>query len=362
MNVSTETEEPQTVDQECDAKGLVPAESSPPTDRKPLELANERSECKPSEANQKIATAPGSNGSKTRSLIVRDKSKYNALKHGIFSDVVVLSFESKSQFESLLRGFLDDRKPVGTLEETLVSKLATITWRHRRLLQAEGAAVQKSIQLGQAAKGERIDRGFELEATLDECLAQTDRAGLISRINDPSALEACLACLDRLYGIRKELQIFGLDHDGHGHLLGRVYGARFQGRKGKDLFELYRKCLYGLKASAEERKRIGFEEDCFQRFKEGLESQIQQLESLRKSLPSLAEQNEKTDDTKLTQVELSDCVVPRSRELDRLLRYEASLERSFDRTLGQLERLQRTRKGEPVAPPIDMHMHVHSDL
>jgi hypothetical protein len=38
--------------------------------------------------------------------------------------------------------------------------------------------------------------------------------------------------------------------------------------------------------------------------------------------------------------------------LDRLPRYEASIERSFDRTLTQLERIQRMRLGQPVAPPI----------
>jgi hypothetical protein len=38
--------------------------------------------------------------------------------------------------------------------------------------------------------------------------------------------------------------------------------------------------------------------------------------------------------------------------LDRLPRYEASIERSFDRTLTQLERVQRMRLGLPVAPPI----------
>ena len=41
-----------------------------------------------------------------------------------------------------------------------------------------------------------------------------------------------------------------------------------------------------------------------------------------------------------------------SEPLDRLLRYEAALDRSFDRTLTQLERLQRTRRGHPVPPPL----------
>lgn len=42
--------------------------------------------------------------------------------------------------------------------------------------------------------------------------------------------------------------------------------------------------------------------------------------------------------------------------MDRILRYEASLERAFDRALAQLERLQRMRLGQPVAPPIKVNL------
>jgi hypothetical protein len=49
-------------------------------------------------------------------------------------------------------------------------------------------------------------------------------------------------------------------------------------------------------------------------------------------------------------------LVPESPTLDRLLRYEASLERAFDRTLSQLERLQRMRLGQPVLPPVKVEV------
>ncbi len=39
-----------------------------------------------------------------------------------------------------------------------------------------------------------------------------------------------------------------------------------------------------------------------------------------------------------------------------LIRYEGSLERAFDRTLSQLERLQRMRCGQPVPPPIQVNV------
>ena len=48
--------------------------------------------------------------------------------------------------------------------------------------------------------------------------------------------------------------------------------------------------------------------------------------------------------------------VPEAPQLDRLLRYEATLERGIDRTLNHLERAQRMRRGEPVKPPINLNI------
>jgi hypothetical protein len=48
--------------------------------------------------------------------------------------------------------------------------------------------------------------------------------------------------------------------------------------------------------------------------------------------------------------------VPEGPGLDKLLRYEAALARAFDRTLGQLERLQRMRLGQPVPPPVKLEV------
>ncbi len=51
-----------------------------------------------------------------------------------------------------------------------------------------------------------------------------------------------------------------------------------------------------------------------------------------------------------------DTLIPAPDVLDLLLRYEANLDRSFDRTLSQLERLQRIRLGQsvPAAVKIDL--------
>jgi hypothetical protein len=73
----------------------------------------------------------------------KEKSKHNALKHGIFSRVVLLKGEPRAELESLLNGLRSDLEPEGTLEELLVDKLAVLVWRHRRLIIAEGEQTQK---------------------------------------------------------------------------------------------------------------------------------------------------------------------------------------------------------------------------
>ena len=73
----------------------------------------------------------------------KEKSKRNALKHGIFSQVVLLKGEPRAELESLLNGLRSDLEPEGTLEELLVDKLAVLVWRHRRLIIAVGEQTQE---------------------------------------------------------------------------------------------------------------------------------------------------------------------------------------------------------------------------
>ena len=48
--------------------------------------------------------------------------------------------------------------------------------------------------------------------------------------------------------------------------------------------------------------------------------------------------------------------IPDSQGIDRLLRYETHLSRESDRILSRLERLQRTRKGQPLPPQMDVNI------
>lgn len=177
----------------------------------------------PAPAESEAGVAPlASRAGGPRTPKGKTRSKHNALKHGLFSKVVLLKGEPQSDFDSVLNGLRNDLRPEGMLESILVEKLASLIWRQRRLLMAEGAEIRKGTEFFQI-----IDLSDDYETTPER--------------------------------------------------------------------------------AAEKKK----------------------LSAIARNVPD-------------------------SPQLDRLLRYEASLERAFDRTLSQLEHLQRMRLGQPVLPKLEV--------
>jgi hypothetical protein len=69
--------------------------------------------------------------------------RFNAMKHGILSRLVVLAHEDQAEFSDLLAALLDEHQPAGMTERHLIEELATIIWRKRRVLLAEGAKINE---------------------------------------------------------------------------------------------------------------------------------------------------------------------------------------------------------------------------
>jgi hypothetical protein len=63
-----------------------------------------------------------------------------------------------------------------------------------------------------------------------------------------------------------------------------------------------------------------------------------------------------TTETQKPKFSIAAANIPPREVSDLLLRYKVHLSRKFDRTLNQLERLQRMRKGKPVLPPIKVEV------
>ncbi|MGR8930343.1 MAG: hypothetical protein ACU836_06860 [Gammaproteobacteria bacterium] len=71
--------------------------------------------------------------------------RYNAMTHGILSKHAVLPHEDKAEFTALLAALENEHQPVGMTEIHLVEGLATILWRKRRVLLAEGATINRNL-------------------------------------------------------------------------------------------------------------------------------------------------------------------------------------------------------------------------
>jgi len=72
--------------------------------------------------------------------------RFNAMKHGILSRLAVLAHEDHAEFDDLLAALIDEHRPAGITERHLIEELATIIWRKRRVLLAEGANINEGLK------------------------------------------------------------------------------------------------------------------------------------------------------------------------------------------------------------------------
>jgi hypothetical protein len=292
-------------------------------------------EPKPESSEDKVSFAITNRRGGPRTQSGKRRSGQNAVKHGIFSKAVVLPNESAADFDRLLAGYRDSLQPLGAFEEDLVEKLAAIQWRLRRLLSAESAEIQMGAEFIEADNQNR----YEVEASRITYVQLN--GGLIRNIANPKVLTRCL---DLLVELRDSIRQDNFDQKYDEDVLALVYGKYDKDNWQRNLFENYRRFFGAANASEEVRKELNLDtpEEYKALFLEFLEDEIKRLKHYQKDQASI-----ESSRLKLTMIRRN---VPESPRLDALLRYEASLERAFDRALNQLERLQRIRLGESVPP------------
>jgi hypothetical protein len=293
------------------------------------------------------ASGPGSTtlvrkGTGPRTQQGKERSKRNAVTHGIFSKAVVLKGESQAEFNALLNGLRNDRQPVGTMEELLVEKLAVLFWRNRRLLIAEGAEIRAHSEFVRWNERER-----QLQE-LVKILPQRSNGGLIRSIANPTVLRAFVSRLKALKeGIETGIFVPGSDNV----ILAMLYGIDDKENWPYGLSLTY--LLWSVVAALpeEERKQKGLPSP--QEAREGL------LAELKEAIKAFDHHGKEQAIILAYKSELESLRqnVPDAPQVDRLLRYETSLERSIERTLNQLERLQRMRLGRPAPPSINLNIN-----
>jgi hypothetical protein len=138
--------------------------------------------------------------------------RFNAMKHGILSRLAVLAHEDHDEFSDLLAALIEEHRPAGMTERHLIEELATIIWRKRRVLLAEGAKINEGLKSAvnspksimpsavpfqRGLTGENADLRDLLDATPNELaerqrdaeldLAATRKAAAILRKGGPNA-------------------------------------------------------------------------------------------------------------------------------------------------------------------------------
>jgi hypothetical protein len=273
----------------------------------------------------------------------KERSKHNAITHGIFSKAVVLKSESQADFDALLNALCEDRRPEGALEEIKVNELASLYWRLRRVWTAENAEIRAGMEFVSWTANER-NRQDAARLPQLSC-----NGGLVRWIAHPEALQGCLDLLEELKECMDE---DGFDPDYDEAILTKLYGSYEEPAENwkKTLFDSYLAWHNTSEFSDEECKEKGYAspQQCKKEFLEEVNEEIQRLERYRKEYAKVWASKLDLESLRRS--------IPGGPQMDRLLRYETTIFREIDRTLNQLERLQRMRLGQPVPPPINLNI------
>ncbi|HEY1663355.1 MAG TPA: hypothetical protein VGI03_13130 [Verrucomicrobiae bacterium] len=263
--------------------------------------------------------------------------KMNALKHGILASTAIIHAyefnESASDFQALCQEFYQSLAPVGPMEEALVDRIIMVLWRQRRLHTAESGEIAKTIN----------------EALSPEGPDHTDMLFLMSQ-NDPAipplsdTVLSCKKVCEALKVVWDSIERAGLleadEVKKYYQAVGRTYAHFIE-----EVMATQTKF-----AEDPQKARMGCAEPLQVRLKRELLAVLQG--KLREAESRLNDQLARQSAGQ--QADKSAAMLPSPEALDKILRYETSLERQLYRALNQLERLQRARQGEIIPPPISI--------
>jgi hypothetical protein len=290
--------------------------------------------------NSALSTGPKTNAGKQ----VVGK---NALKHGLLSKEIVITKgegqEDPNEYKNLLSRLVDDLDPEGPLEEMLVERIAVCYWRLRRAVVAENGEIRKRRDALGWEQAERRMKDFDRHRQL----APLEDRGLFGE-RTKHAQEFILSKVQEVRAVAEEVGY--LSDDQEKDLL-QWFGRRSEGFGFQSVFfSQIAKQAMGAPSMLSDINDGEHIDPA--RAKKVL---LKHLKDGEKNIAALAEAFGKLEALE-DEAEALSRSVPPSEGIDRILRYETSIERQMYRAMNQLERLQRQRKGEPVLPPINLDL------
>jgi hypothetical protein len=245
----------------------------------------------------------------------------------------------------LREGLWKSKQPGNEFEEILLDKMASNLWRQHRVLIAERAEIRRNSEFVEFDHEQRqLEAADEVSQKSYQQISRRivpEPVGLIWSIENP---EVVARCMEILLELQQEIKNNGFDIKQDEFLLKLIYGDPSVAHLRPTLHEQY--MIWFVAAAMPEEKRAqeghATPEQCRQNVLREVGAEILRLKQYREKREPI--------ESERRQVEILRQRVPDSPELDRLLRYASSLERTFDRLLTQFDRAQRIRKGQPSPP------------
>ena len=240
-------------------------------------------------------------------------TRFNAMKHGILSSLVVLAHEDHADFDDLLAALIDEHRPAGMTERHLIEELATIIWRKRRVLLAEGAKINEGLKSAANSSKSVMSSAAPFQRGMSS--ETTDVRDLLDLTPDDVAEAQKSAALD-LAATQKAAAIL---RKGGPNAYAKARRALLQ--ESRDWWDEY----------VEEEEHPATAEGLAEYIRVTLEPICFQMEREARFTPAIKAQT------------LGEGL--RAHLLEKLNRYETHLDRKFERTLAMLLKLKQLRGG-----------------
>lgn len=272
----------------------------------------------------------------------KSSSKRNATTHGLLSNEIYLAHhnnpEALNQFRVTLADLQKTFAPSTPLEAMLVERMAVAWWRLGRVLAFELREARRAVKVASMQLPERAQEPANYDLLFDLLREDPEyTANLLGK-----ALEILQYCL-------KEATEKGYLNEFCLNELKSVPGG------------IFTRCLSLLSLSESDKQPLVI-------VTYGPEGPAPAGSAENKAAQLLAE--EWTNLLRWSDIcafvrrvpELQAALrrpdLPSKEVIDRILRYETSIERQFYRAMDQLEHLQRRRQGEFVSAPVNVHLDV----
>jgi hypothetical protein len=248
----------------------------------------------------------------------------NAIKHGLFSGQMmdfVSHGEDPTEYEEILAGLCTKYQPIGTAEELELERISLCWWRLKRAWRYENAMNRVALRnLGRRELAEQAEWCEERDKEED-------------------------AIIQELKNAAEEIQKTQESPKDWQELKQRIFVI-------EPKFEPVWK---SLEDSAQERLTEPAISKLSKQLNPKLRSSLFALFTVRSAIIFLEELRHSRN-TSVREIAIAQHVIPNSEALDKILRYETTIERQLGRSVDRLERLQRRRQGEMVPPPLRVHL------